>query len=264
MIGGCRPYLKDDATAKPSQDRQPLQVLMPLYIYPGKVDGKHAWQPAIDAAKKVPIVVAINPNNGPNNGPPNPDYRQGIKLLKKAGIKVLGYVKTGYGKRSEPEVKADIDLYDRYFQIDGIFLDETGNTKQYLSYYNRLQKYIKTRKQLGTRITIVNPGTHIDEGFLRLPIDSILTFEDNNGKNWRDYQPRPYTRKYARHRFALLLHSVKNESQMQREIDLARQRHYGYVYITNDSMVPDGNPWDTFPSYWEQEINYIRSLKYDR
>jgi hypothetical protein len=212
-----------------------------------------------DAAKKVPVTAIINPNNGPDKGPPNQDYQQGISLLKQSGIKVIGYVKTGYGKRAEKSIKTDIDRYGSY-QIDGIFLDETAGTPQYLAYYDRLQKYIKSRKNLGQRLSIVNPGTQIDESFIKLPIDSALTFEDNNGKNWQGYQPSNYVTKYPRHRFALLLHGVKTIAEMQQELNTARSRHYGYVYITNDSMIPDGNPWDTFPSYWSAEVDYIATL----
>jgi hypothetical protein len=258
ILTGLMPQFDRVAAAPKPNDRR-LQILMPLYIYPTQPDkGKNAWQPLADAAKKVPTTAIINPGNGPNGEPPNADYRRGITLLKKAGVKVIGYVSTQYGKRPEQLVKADIDLYGS-FQIDGIFLDETAGSTEQLAYYDRVQKYIKSRKNLGRRLLIVNPGWHIDEGYIKLPIDTALTFEADNGKNWREYKPRDYVKKYRPQRFALLLHDVKKD-QLQLELNLARTRNYGYVYITDDSMVPDKNPWNSFPSYWQAEVDYIQRL----
>ena len=104
--------------------RSRLQILLPLYIYPNWYD-KHnyIWTQVIAAAKKVPIVAIINPNNGPNSAPPNADYQQGIRDLQQAGVKVIGYVPSNYAKRDLQAVKADIDLYTKHFHVEGIFID---------------------------------------------------------------------------------------------------------------------------------------------
>ena len=91
----------------------------------------------------------FNPNNGPNNAPPNADYQQGIKDLQQAGVKIVGYIPTNYTKRDLAAVKADIDLYTKYFKIDGIFIDEAANTPDKLNYYQQLYQYIKDRSLLG-------------------------------------------------------------------------------------------------------------------
>src|ERR1051326_8941561 len=39
--------------------------------------------------------------------------------------------------------------------------------------------------------------------------------------------------------------------------NLAAARNAGWIYVTDDS---GSNPWDTLPSYWTNEVNYIQSL----
>jgi len=43
---------------------------------------------------------------------------------------------------------------------------------------------------------------------------------------------------------------------MTQAIAWSKQRHAGWVYVTNDNLP---NPWDTLPSdpYWSNELNAI-------
>jgi hypothetical protein len=54
-----------------------------------------------------------------------------------------------------------------------------------------------------------------------------------------------------------MLHGVTDAQTMQQHLDLAVQRNIGYIYITNDQA--NSNPWDSFPSYWQQEVESIRA-----
>jgi Spherulation-specific family 4 len=245
-----------------------LQILLPLYIYPNWYDkNNYIWKQVIAAAKKVPIVAIINPNNGPNGMPPNADYQQGIKDLHQAGIKVIGYVPTNYANRDLPAVKVDIDLYIKYFHIDGIFIDEATSTSEKLTYYQQVYRYIKSHspssnsKQQLEYTTIINPGTTVDEGYLSQPVaDTIVLFE-NKQKNWEDYHPPIYISKYSPQHFATLIHTTTNRKLMKNSLDRAAKSRFGYVYITNDSTdTANRNPWDTLPPYWQAEVNYIQQL----
>jgi hypothetical protein len=40
-------------------------------------------------------------------------------------------------------------------------------------------------------------------------------------------------------------------------VNLAGARNTGWIYVTSDS---GANPWDTLPTYWTNEVNYIQSL----
>ena len=48
---------------------------------------------------------------------------------------------------------------------------------------------------------------------------------------------------------------------MKSHIDRAIARNIGYIYITDDSPTgSDGDPWNSLPSYWQKQVDYISSL----
>jgi Spherulation-specific family 4 len=237
-----------------------LQILLPLYIYPNWYDkNKYAWKQVIAAAKKVPIVAIINPNSGPNNAPPNTDYQQGIKDLHQAGVKIVGYVPSNYSSRDIQSVKTDIDLYAKYFKVDGIFIDEAASSIEKASYYQQLYQYIKS-KSIAYKV-IINPGVNLDETYIKQGVaDIIITFE-NYQKNWNSYTVAKYQKNYPAQKFAALVHTTANRKLMRSTLDRAIKNNLGYIYITDDSTnTPNKNPWDTLPEYWQAEVNYIHQL----
>jgi hypothetical protein len=248
-----------------SSNHQPkLQILLPLYIYPNWYDkNKYAWQQVIAAAKKVSIVAIINPNSGPNHAPPNTDYQQGIKDLHQAGIKVIGYVPSNYSNRDIQAVKTDIDLYLKYFKVDGIFIDEAASSTEKASYYQQLYQYIKSKST--NHNVIINPGVNVDEDYISQGVaDTIIIFE-NYQKNWNNYTRTKYQKKYPAQNFAALVHTTANRKLMKSTLDRAVKNNLGYIYITNDSTnTPNKNPWDTLPEYWQAEVNYIQQLNFGK
>lgn len=237
-----------------------LKILLPLYIYPNWYDkNKYVWKQVIAAAKKVSIVAIINPNSGPNNAPPNTDYQQGIKDLHRAEIKVIGYVPSDYSKRDLQAVKADIDLYMNYFKIDGIFIDEAASSVDKAIYYQQLYQYIKSKSS--SYQVIINPGVNLVENYISQGVaDTIITFE-NYHKNWNSYTPVEQLKKYPAQKFAALVHTTASQKLMKSTVDRAIKHNLGYIYITNDSTnTPNNNPWDTLPTYWQAEVNYIQQL----
>ena len=166
-----------------------------------------------------------------------------------------GYVYTGYGTRSITEVKTDIDLYDAYYNINGIFLDEADNTTNHLAYYTNLYAYIKSRSNL-TEV-VINPGIGTDKGYLYTPAcDTAVIFEIDQG--WPAYVPDNYVTNYPAERFCALLYNVTNEATMRQYVDLAVQRNVGYIYVTNDK---GANPWDSIPTYWTNLVNYVAAYR---
>jgi Spherulation-specific family 4 len=245
-----------------------LRILLPLYIYPNWYDrDKYIWQQVVVAAKKVPIVAIINPNSGPDRAPPNIDYQQGIKDLRQVGVKIVGYVPSKYANRDLQAIETDIDLYTKYFNVDGIFIDEVATASDKLDYYRHIYQYIKSRsrhistpKALPYQV-IINPGTDISESFLSQPAaDTIVLFE-NRQKNWMNYHPPAYIKKYSFQHFAALIHTTANPNLMKSTIDRAVKNGFGYIYITNDSTdTANRNPWDSLPKYWQSQVNYIQQL----
>jgi hypothetical protein len=238
-----------------------LKILLPLYIYPNWYErDKYLWKQVALAAKQVQIVAIINPNNGPDNGPPNTDYQQGIKDLRQAGVKLVGYVATNYTKRDLQAVKTDIDLYIKHFNVDGIFIDESANTQDKLSYYQQIYKHIKARSSRYQ--VIINPGTDITESYIQEPVADVVVIFENYQKVWTKYNPPAYVKNYAPEHFAALIHTVAADRQsIKNTIDRAAKHKFGYIYITNDSVdSANNNPWDSLPSYWSAQVNYIQKL----
>lgn len=254
---------------KTSKDRDTLtsnklEILLPLYIYPNWYDrDKYIWQQVALAAKKVPIVAIVNPNNGPGNAPPNIDYQHGIKDLHQAGVKIVGYVPTNYARRELSAVRNDIDLYIKYFHVDGIFVDEAASTLDKLNYYQQIYQQVKSRSPRYQ--VILNPGTNIAESYIRQPVADILVVFENYQKVWSNYQPPDYIKKYSAKHFAALVHTTANSQLMTATIDRAAKNRFGYIYITNDSTdTANQNPWDSLPSYWQAQVDYIQQLNITR
>ncbi len=236
-----------------------LQILLPLYIYPNWYDkNNYAWKQVITAAKKVSIIAIINPNSGPNNAPPNTDYQQGIKDLHQAGIKIVGYVPSNYSNRDIQAVKADIDLYTKYFQVDGIFIDEAASSIEKSNYYQQLYQHIKSKSP--SYNVIINPGVNLAEKYLNQRVaDIIITFE-NYHKKWGEYKPVA-NKINSPHKLGALIHTTANRKLMKSTLDRVVKNKLGYIYITNDSTnTSNKNPWDTLPEYWQAEVNYIQQL----
>jgi len=68
----------------------------------------------------------------------------------------VGYVRTTYGKRSIEDVKADIDKYFDWYNINGIFFDEVKADAEFIDYYHTASDYVKNR---GENYVVLNPGT---------------------------------------------------------------------------------------------------------
>ncbi|EAW34925.1 hypothetical protein L8106_04054 [Lyngbya sp. PCC 8106] len=247
-------------SAKQPENTTNIQLLIPLYSYPTWYNqDTYFWPEVVKTAKKVPTTVIINPNNGPGGGPPNQDYTKGLEDLRKANMNILGYVATNYGKRNIAEVKADIDLYNTDYNLEGIFLDEAASGSDQLGYYQEIYNYIKAQPNLDT--VVLNQGTHPDEGYLTKPAADIAIIFENYSTAWPEYQPSAYVSHYDAQRFSCLIHTVPDAATMKSHIDKAVERNIQYVYITDDSPDnPDQDPWNSLPSYWQEEVNYIQSL----
>ncbi len=258
-----KPIAQAKQVERSSPDRQ-LQILLPLYIYPNWYDrDKYIWSQVILAAKKVPIVAIINPNSGPDRSPPNVDYQQGIKDLHQAQIKIVGYVHSNYSRRNLQAVKADIDLYFKHFNVDGIFIDEAATTKDKLDYYRQIYRYIKAQDKQAQ--VIVNHGTTPDESYLRQPVADLFVIFENYQRAWKSYHPPAYLENYLPQHFAALVHTTANIKLMKSTLDRAVKDRFGYIYITNDSTdTANHNPWDSLPSYWQQQVQYIQKINATR
>jgi hypothetical protein len=210
-------------------------TIVPLYTSPGDP----SWN-AVIAAKmahpKVGVVAIVNPSNGPG-GSVSSAYASGIAKLTAAGIRVIGYVATGYTANSPASVKADIDRWKSFYpgQITGIFFDEQSNKAGDVPYYRDLSQYTKAQ---GLSLTVGNPGTDTAEGFVGA-LDMMLIYESAGlpsqaamGGWHANYPPSNFgIIPYASSLDATFVHNARKYVQ--------------YIYVQNDNLP---NPWDSVPS----------------
>ncbi len=221
-------------------------TIVPLYTYPTDP----SWQALVTAKQRhpaVPVIAIINPANGPGSGPnPNRDYVAGIQRLHDAGIMVMGYVWTGYARRPESAVQADIDRYRLWYPpTTGIFFDEQAYDSSGPDYYRRLTAYAKAS---GFTYTVGNPGRDTSPGYVG-SVDLILIYE-NEGL------PSPDTLggwhlAHDRRGFGIIPWGVP--SLDDGFVAMAKQ-YVGTIYVTSD-LLP--NPWDSVPAYLDDLLSAL-------
>jgi hypothetical protein len=145
-------------------------------------------------------------------------------------------------------VRHEIDQYDRWYGVDGIFLDRVAADAADLPYYQRVGRYVHGSLR-GT--LVLNPGSHPDEAYAELA-DVIVTFEGDASTYLQASMP-PWVGEYPVSRFWHLIYGT-SESQLSEVLALSRSRRAGVVYVT-DRPLP--NPWDMPASYWEAEVNAV-------
>jgi chitodextrinase len=238
------------------------KIAVPAYFVPGVF-----WPQLEQSAPYVGIAVA-NVENGPDYQP-HYSYTNAIRQTSAAGIKVLGYVRTGYfsttgfttrlGKTDAAswlaQIEQDVDAWYNFYGSDGlagIFFDEgmnaCGTNNLYPNLYSTISAYVK-QNHLGA-ITVENPGTSVPSCF-QGTADIILTFEgsylcyiqDASCPAGQQYVPLAWNPvdPYA------IWHVIYNATSAQyaNASALAKTRNAGYFYITSDTLP---NPYDTLPS----------------
>lgn len=253
-------------------------LLVPAYFTPG---ADSLWAKLNAAAEKnVPLIAIMNPDVGPG-AKPNPDYIQATRELQKSGGKVVGYVYTKYGKRNPGHVMEDITRYFEWYpHIDGIFVDQMpadlseqkkepsrfkeeftkigGNTKpidrkkETSQYYYGVWVHIKALNS--DWMVIGNPGATPDQSFYKeKTADTFVTFANYDG--YDAYKPPSWLKRGSRET-AHLIYDVTSAEDMKKHIAAAREHGANWVYVTDDG---GGNPWDTLPAYWDEEVAQFTS-----
>ncbi len=239
------------ADATPGSAAQFVQkIAIPSYFYPCTGNTGCYWDRLNSGSPKVGMAI-INPNSGP--GPSvDPNYVDQVTRSQAAGVIVLGYVHTSWGKRGVEEVKAEVDLYYDWYHVDGIFFDEASTDCCLHPTYQDLFDYVKAKSKTQNKV-VLNPGTNAPECYITA-CDILINYEDNYSQ-YAAWQPSGWEYKYPAARF---WHLVINASQsvITKTIGFSRAKHAGWVYVTPDKLY---NPWDTLPSqsYWNKELSLV-------
>jgi hypothetical protein len=233
-----------------------FEIVVPAYFYPSTASG---WKSLNAAAGRAPVTVIMNPSNGPGKSL-DANYVAAVDSLRAAGGRVIGYVHTSYAARPLQQVLADIDRYDSWYNLDGIFVDEMANTgpAERLNYYRDIYNHVKAIDPSWE--VMGNPGTTTLEQYLTWPTaDRLMVFE-NVGTTYPPYTPSSWNFSYDRSKFVHLVHTETSPANMLAHLNLAVQRNAGGIYVTND-VLP--NPWDRLPGFWTSLVDAVATINAD-
>jgi hypothetical protein len=221
--------------------------------------GDKSWE-RMQAAVPTQEFAIVNPNSGPDEvAGQQTDWVHQITDAHAAGLKVYGYVRTIYTTKSAVTVKHEVDLYYSWYDVDGIFFDETSyeaGAKQ--AYYADLYAYVKAKTGRG-RTVVINPGIPgIDETYMAAG-DIVMNYEGPPGPYAGTTFPG-WVSSYPASRFWHCIHDVTSEAQRDTLIGQMQAKNAGYIYLTPDSTVTgDLNPYNSLPAdpFWANMLTTI-------
>ena len=222
---------------------QTQRMAIPSYFGPGPL-----WTKLGAAAPRVGLAI-INPNSGPGDVV-RADYVAQVKATQRRGVIVLGYVHTSYGKRPLSEIQSEIERFNRWYEVNGIFFDEVSNDDANLPYYLQCRAAVCAGHPKA--VVVINPGTPVTEGYMKAA-DVVLTFESDYGAYIKRAADPAWVAHYTARRFFHLIYAAPDAASMRQAVRLSKQRNAGWVYVTPDTLP---NPWDTLPdgAYWNSEL----------
>jgi len=221
-------------------------LAIPLYTYPCFTTTQCTWTTVIQAKlayPSVPLLAVINPNSGPGSSK-DPNYVQGVKNLQSAGVVVLGYVWTNYGRESLSKVESQVNSYKNWYAVNGIFFDGMANVAGSEKYYSTLNTYVKS---LGMTYTMGNPGTSTLKSYFG-SLDSIIIYEDAGTPSLSYLASATFYPSYSKSNFGFVSYSVPS---LDTAFERSATTYVQWLYITNAGLP---NPYDTLPTYFMSEV----------
>lgn len=229
-------------------------IIVTTYTYPGN----SYWEKVVKMGGEKISYVIINPSSGPGKKK-DENYASQIKKVKKAKIKVIGYIPTTYQKRPIKEVYDDIrkyfDLYGKE-NIDGFFFDEIAVEKEEeVKYMKELYNYVKGLSK--DYLIVSNPGRQITDEIS--PYSDIFVTSEISGDEYINRFTEPESefekdRKNSKHIYHIV-YDVKPE-QYETVVKLSRKRNAGWLMITDDKLP---NPYDKEPLNFSGMVETIKN-----
>lgn len=252
----------------------PQHIGIPAYFDPNGAGAAYWTQLEQNAGQGT--VATANPSNGPGASF-DQGYADTIAAATKAGIRVIGYVDTGYfgstgrttrnGQTSasawtaqaESDVANWFDWYGSY-GLTGIFFDDAeatcGVNNANVALYSALNVY--TKQHNANALTVDNPGGPADQCFTSAA-DALVMFEGSY-QDYLNWTAPAWERNSTNpNKFWNLVYDTPTQADMKNAATHSQSENAGYIYITDD-VLP--NPWDTLPagSYWADELSSVGVL----
>jgi len=238
------PAKANPAVATPVVPEISTGMMVPLYTSP--TDG--SWAALIQtkiAYPNVPMVAIVNPQSGPGNNASHA-YAAGIRELQAAGIKVLGYVATGYGSLPVASAERDIAAYWSWYQVNGTMFDEMPAASGQEGYYDTLNAYAKS---LGMTFTVGNPGGPISTSYVGI-LDTLIIYENSGLPNATSISI--LYKGFDRSNFAVVSYGVGYAQQSSVLAGISSAANY--IYFTNATLP---NPYHSLPGYLMSEVSSL-------
>lgn len=220
--------------------RERVDVAVPAYFHPS--EHPELWRRLGKAADRVRFVV-VNPSNGVGDRLDSAYHVPVLRLLD-AGVRLTGYIDSGYGSRPVAEVVGEARTYRERYGITAVFLDQVAGTVAALDYY---EPCVLALRAAGVRFLVLNPGAYPHPAYVDLA-NVTVSFEGQ----WTDYEcsvPPPWATRVPARRFAHLVYGVPREVA-ERPDPVVRSRHAMTACLTGGS---GANPWDRLPEVLEAE-----------
>jgi Spherulation-specific family 4 len=237
-------------------------LLIPMYVYPADIHTNASYNRLMELKRRferIPFWVILNPSSGPGQQV-DANYFKAVDRLIGAGCSVLGYVLTGYGKRSLAEVAKDLQAWQRlYPRTQGIFFDEMVYENDSAQVAHQL-KLSHAARELGFWPIVGNPGADTPEPYFAANVADVIVVHE--GAEWpqekqlhgdyfgghSDYPP------WSR---GVLVHSMPRVSR-QKVAMLCKYARW--IYVTEDQFVDrTDNPWDVLSAHLEATCRLIET-----
>ncbi|GAA5983654.1 hypothetical protein JCM10908_000370 [Rhodotorula pacifica] len=240
------------------------KILVPLYSW-----DENCWpelQQAGAANPSVDFILIINPNSGPISDTNDPSlYCVPILREKLPRATIIGYVRTGYGSRSQADVKADIAMYSSWKnlkvgaegkapRLDGIFFDEVQDvtTKPLLSLYSGYSS--AARAAFASSTIVMNPGTKVGARLYGYA-DYIVYFETYY-KEWSRSKLPAAT---YMNKTVIMIHTMPSSNATLRSTLKQFVPQVGATYVT-DLSLDKTDVYAAFGPDWPQFVRNVAQL----
>lgn len=210
-------------------------LVVPAYFHPAVRPGDWGW---LAAHPDLVRLVILNIASGPGEGP-RPEFTAAAGRLAAAGVGLLGYVDTAYGRRDPRSVTDDLRRYLDWYPVTGVCLDQVTAGPAGVGHYAELAARLRAA---GAGYVYFNHGTHPAPGYAA-HADLLGTFE-GTWQAYRRLRPPAWTRRWPASAFCHVVHSVPPASAGA-AWRLAGRRHAALGYVTERT---GPNPYDALPA----------------